>query len=103
MCCTIRAERNGRVAACDERQLSLFDFARSYEPVVLPNPILPYGRMTSPPAEEYDLFLSHTGTDKDWVRTLGERLEREGIEDRDDSRLIKVFSMNGILTTAQTL
>jgi len=49
--------------------------------------------MTSPPQseKEHDVFLSHTGTDKDWVRTLGERLEREGIEDRDDSRRIKVF------------
>ena len=35
--------------------------------------------------------MSHTGIDKDWVRTLGERLEREGIEDRDESRRIKVF------------
>ena len=39
----------------------------------------------------HDLFLSHTGLDKDWVRALGERLEQEGIEDRDDSRRIKVF------------
>ncbi len=49
--------------------------------------------MSSPAesAKEHDIFLSHTGVDKDWVRTLGERLEREGIEDRDDSRRIKVF------------
>jgi hypothetical protein len=48
---------------------------------------------TSPPQPEkkHDVFLSHTGIDKDWVRTLGERLEREGIEDRDESRCIKVF------------
>lgn len=37
------------------------------------------------------MFLSHTAVDKDWVRTLGERLEREGIEDRGDSRRVKVF------------
>lgn len=42
-------------------------------------------------AKEHDLFLSHTGIDKDWVRNLGERLEREGVEDRDDSRRINVF------------
>lgn len=34
-----------------------------------------------------DLFLCHTGVDKDWVRSLGERLEGERIGDR----LIKVF------------
>jgi hypothetical protein len=49
--------------------------------------------VTSPdqPEEEHDVFLSHTGIDKDWVRTLGERLEQEGIEDRPDARRIKVF------------
>ena len=49
--------------------------------------------MTSPQTNqnEHDLFLSHTGADKDWVRNLGERLEREGIEDQHDSRRIKVF------------
>jgi TIR domain len=41
--------------------------------------------------KEHDIFLSHTGSDKDWVRTLGDRLEQEGIEDRLDSRRIKVF------------
>ena len=41
--------------------------------------------------KEHDVFLSHTGIDKAWVRTLGERLEQEGIEDRSDSRRIKVF------------
>lgn len=49
--------------------------------------------MISPPANqnENDIFLSHTGVDKDWVRNLGERLEREGVEDHHDSRRIKVF------------
>lgn len=49
--------------------------------------------MSSPtePAKEHDVFLSHTRVDKDWVRTLGERLEQEGIEDRKDSRRIRVF------------
>jgi hypothetical protein len=41
--------------------------------------------------KEHDVFLSHTGVDKEWVRTLGERMEQEGIEDRADSRRIKVF------------
>jgi len=41
--------------------------------------------------KEHDVFLSHTAVDKDWVRTLGERLEQEGIEDRADSRRINVF------------
>lgn len=41
--------------------------------------------------KEHDVFLSHTAVDKDWVRTLGERLEQEGIEDRTDSRRINVF------------
>jgi hypothetical protein len=49
--------------------------------------------MTSPQhsEKEHDLFLSHTGVDKDWVRTLGARLEQEGIEDRNESRRVKVF------------
>lgn len=41
--------------------------------------------------KEHDIFLSHTGVDKDWVRVLGERLEQEGIEDQKESRRIKVF------------
>jgi hypothetical protein len=44
-----------------------------------------------PPEKEHDVFLSHTAIDKDWVRALGERLEREGIEDQAESRRIKVF------------
>src|SRR5947208_844136 len=43
------------------------------------------------PVKEHDVFLSHTGVDKDWVRTLGERLEQEGIEDSKESRRIRVF------------
>jgi hypothetical protein len=43
------------------------------------------------PEKEHDVFLSHTAIDKDWVRTLGERLEREGIEDQAESRRVKVF------------
>ena len=42
-------------------------------------------------AKEFDLFLSHSGTDKEWVKTLAERLEQEGIDDSPDARRIKVF------------
>ena len=48
-------------------------------------------KLEANPAKEHDIFLSHTGVDKDWVRTVGERLEQEGIEDSDGSRRIKVF------------
>ncbi|MGI8496496.1 MAG: toll/interleukin-1 receptor domain-containing protein [Gemmatimonadaceae bacterium] len=38
-------------------------------------------------AEVYDLFLCHTGANKDWVRDLAERLEAEQI----DGRPLRVF------------
>lgn len=46
---------------------------------------------TQEDSKEHDVFLSHTGADKNWVRALGERIEQEGIEDRSGSRRIKVF------------
>jgi len=53
--------------------------------------------------KEHDVFLSHTGVDKEWVRTLGERLEQEGIDEQKGSRRIKVSLMNGVHGSAESV
>jgi hypothetical protein len=53
-------------------------------------------------AKEFDLFLSHSGTDKEWVKTLAERLEQEGIDDSPDARRIKVFLDESRVTVARS-
>jgi hypothetical protein len=39
----------------------------------------------------WDVFISHTGVDKEWVKELATRLEAEPLEDSPTSRTIKVF------------
>lgn len=40
---------------------------------------------------EYDIFLSHNGSDKEWVERLGEQIESETIDGLPDSRKLRVF------------
>lgn len=43
------------------------------------------------PESEYDVFLCHSGADKDWVRELGAQLESETIDGSPDARKLRVF------------
>jgi hypothetical protein len=41
--------------------------------------------------EAIDAFLCHNKTDKDWVRTLAERVETETLDEEGKQRKLKVF------------
>jgi hypothetical protein len=58
-------------------------------PTTAPTP----GQTTIPQASNlaWDIFLSHTSSDKQWVTDLATQLEAEPLEDTPQSRKIKVF------------